>query len=47
MEAKQVILNLIKTMEQLNADSLSTDYNVEIDGKACIQIERVKDGDEF
>lgn len=50
MGAKQVILNLIKTMEQLNADSLSTDYNVEIDGKTWsvyIQIERVKDGDEF
>lgn len=50
MEAKQVILNLTKTMEQLNADSLSTDYNVEIDGKTWsiyIQIARVKDGDEF
>lgn len=50
MEAKQVILNLTKTMEQFNADSMFTDYNVEIDGKTysvCIQIARVEDGDEF
>lgn len=50
MEIKQVILNLTKTMEQFNADSMSTDYNVDIDGKTYsvyIQIARVKDGDEF
>lgn len=50
MEAKQVILNLTKTMEQLNAGSLSINYYVEIDGKTYsvyIQIERVKNGDEF
>ncbi|MBO7735660.1 MAG: hypothetical protein J6S67_24045 [Methanobrevibacter sp.] len=50
MEANQVTLNLIKTMEQFNADSMSTDYNVEVDGKTYrvyIKIERVKDDDEF
>lgn len=50
MEAKQVTLNLIKTMEQFNADSMSTDYNVEINGKTYsiyIKIARVKDDDEF
>lgn len=50
MEAKQVLLNLTKTMEEFNAGSLSTDYLVEIDGKTYsiyIKIERVEDGDEF
>lgn len=50
MEAKQVTLNLIKTMEQFNADSMSTDYNVEFDGKTYsvyIKIARVEDGDKF
>lgn len=50
MEAKQVTLNLIKTMEQFNADSMSTDYNIEVDGKTYsiyIKIARVDDGDEF
>lgn len=50
MEAKQVIINLTKTMEEFNAGSLSTDYLVEIDGKTyCvyIRIARVEDGDEF
>lgn len=50
MEAKQVTLNLIKTMEQFNADSMSTNYKIEVDGKTYsvyIKIARVKDGDEF
>lgn len=50
MEAKQVILNLTKTMEQFDTGSMSTDYTVKIDGKTYsvyIQIARVKDGDEF
>lgn len=50
MEAKQVILNLTKTMEQFNADSMSTYYNAEIDGKTYsvdIRIARVEDDDEF
>ena len=37
-------------MEQFNADSMSADFNVEVDGKTYsvyIKIGRVKDGDEF
>lgn len=50
MEAKQVLLNLTKTMEEFNAGSLSTDYLVEIDGKTdsvYIRIARVEDDGEF
>lgn len=50
MEAKQTILNQIETMEQFNADSMSADFNVEVDGKTYsvyIQIARVEDGNEF